>query len=67
MRSLYREFKDGSFLVNTRANTFYKTAKGQAQDHKNKKISQILAILIKWIQKEKRFLQKFGLCRHEVQ
>ena len=38
MPALYKEFKQGHFVVNTRGNDFSKIAMDQAQEHNNKKI-----------------------------
>ena len=46
MTSLYTEFKDGRFVVNTGGNTG-NTAINQVQEHITKRLIQILDILIK--------------------
>ena len=61
MPSLYREFKDEHFVVNTRSNTLSKTAIDQAQEH-NKKIKSMSC----YSDQDKRFLQRIELCWPEI-
>ena len=67
MPALYKEFKDGHFVVNTRGNTFSKIAMDQAQEHNNKMIKSSGSGYIYLVNTEdKRFLQKIELCWPEI-
>ena len=67
MPALYKEFKDGHFVVSTRGNTFSKIAMDQAQEHNNKKIKSSGSGYIDLVNTEdKRFLQKIELCWPEI-
>ena len=67
MLSLYKQFKDGHFVVNTRGNAFSKIAMDQAQEHNNKKIKSSGSGYIDLVNTEdKRFLQKIELCWPEM-
>ena len=66
MPSLYKEFKDGHFVVNTSGNTFSKIAMDQAQEHNNKKIKSSAGYIDLVNTEDKRFLQKIELCWPEI-
>ena len=58
MNSLYDEFKKGSFVVNTRCNSFSKITMDQAQEHNNKKIKSISGYINLVNQEDKKVLEK---------
>ena len=67
MPSLYKEFQNGHFVVNTRGNTFSKIAMDQAQEQNNKKIKSSGSGYIDLVNVEdKRFLHKIELCWPEI-
>ena len=66
MPSLYKEFKDGHFIVNTRGNTFSKIAMDQTQEHNNKKVKSNSGYINLVNNEDKTFLQKIKFCCPEI-